>query len=111
MIDGPEVEYLFSQEAVLIPARHLVNGFAARWEPSGPMVSYSQLLLPRHETLLAAGTAVESLYIGRLRRDTHQLASSLLAGFDRAHLPEHAKPAHQVLRWYDAIHLARQRAA
>ena len=111
VIDGPEVEYLFSQEAVLVPARHLVNGFAARWEPSGPMVNYSQLLLPRHETLLAAGTAVESLYIGRLRRDTHQLASSLLAGFDRAHLPEHAKPAHQVLRWYDAIHLARRRAA
>ncbi|NNE52906.1 MAG: hypothetical protein HKN30_10950 [Sulfitobacter sp.] len=111
MIDGPEVEYLFSKEAVLVAARHLVNDFAARWEPCGPVISYSQLLLPRHETLLAAGTAVESLFIGRIRRDGQLLNASLLSDFERAHLPEHAQPAYQVLRWYDAIHLARSRAA
>jgi len=33
VIDGPEVEYLFSCEKVLTPARNLVNGFAARTEP------------------------------------------------------------------------------
>lgn len=111
IIDGPEVEYLFSQEAVLVPARHLVNGFAALTEPCGPTISYSQLLLPRHETILAAGTFVESLYIGRLRRNAHHLSSSMLHGCDRALLPEHPRPAHHVLRWYDAIHLARRRAA
>jgi len=111
IIDGPEVEYLFGQEAVLVPARHLVNDFAALDEPCGPTISYTQLLLARHETLLAAGTAMESLYIGRLRRNGQQLHSSVLKDVDRASLPEHRRPAHHVLRWYDAIHLARQRAA
>ena len=110
LIDGPEVEYLFGQEAVLVPARHLVNGFAARTEPCGPTIRYSQLLLPRHEPLLAAGAALESLYIGRIRRDTEVLGASLLNRYDRSLLPEHPRPAHQVLRWYDAIHLARRRA-
>ena len=111
IIDGPEVEYLFNQEAVLVPARHLVNGFAALNEPCGPVVRYTQLLLPRHETLLAAGTSVESIYIGRIRRNSHHLQSSLLHAFDRSLLPEHPRPKHHVLRWYDAIHLARRRAA
>ncbi|KIN65895.1 Hint 2 domain containing protein [Sulfitobacter noctilucae] len=111
IIDGPEVEYLFSQEAVLVPARHLVNGFAALTEPCGPVINYAQLLLPRHETLIAAGTAVESIYVGRIRRNEEHLQSSLLHAFDRARLPEHPRPAHHVLRWYDAIHLARRRAA
>lgn len=111
IIDGPEVEYLFSQEAVLVPARHLVNDFAARIEPCGAVIDYAQLLLPNHDTLLAAGTTVESLYVGRIRRNGALLNSSLLAPLERASLPEHAKPAHHVLKWYDAIHLARQRAA
>lgn len=111
LIDGPEVEYLFNQEAVLVPARHLVNGFAALKEPCGPVVTYAQLLLPSHETMLAAGTAVESLYIGRLRRRAPQLHASMFHDFDRSLLPEHPYPAHHVLRWYDAIHLARRRAA
>lgn len=111
LIDGPEVEYLFGQEAVLTPARHLVNGFAAMEEPCGPVIRYSQLVLPCHETLIAAGTALESLYIGRIRRNPDQLHASLLHGMNRSTLPEHGRPAHHVLRWYDAIHLARRRAA
>lgn len=111
VIDGPEVEYLFNKEAVLVPARHLVNGFAARLEPCGDTVTYSQLLLPGHETLFAAGTPLESLYIGRLRRQPIQLASSILAGYDRNLLPEHGQPAHTVLKWFEAITLASRRAA
>jgi hypothetical protein len=111
VIDGPEVEYLFNKDAVMIPARHLVNGFAALHETCGPTITYSQLLLPAHETLLAAGTAAESLYIGRLRRQPMPLASSVLAGIDRNQLPEHAKPAHSVLKWFEAITLASRRAA
>lgn len=110
LIDGPEVEYLFSQEAVLVPARHLVNGFAALKTSSGPTITYSQVLLPRHETIRAAGTPVESLYIGRIRRQADRLQNSVLSVFDRSLLPEHPRPSHHVLRWYDAIHLARRRA-
>lgn len=111
LIDGPEVEYLFGQEAVLVPARHLVNGFTAHPEPCGPTVTYAQVLLPRHETLLAAGTAVESLYVGRIRRRGEDLSASVLRGLDRSGLPEHGRPSHQVLRQFEAIHLARRRAA
>ena len=110
-IDGPEVEYLFNEEAVLVPARHLVNGFAALEEPCGPVTTYTQLVLPGHDTILAAGTALESLYIGRIRRNAHRLASSVLHNTDRSTLPEHGRPGHHVLKWYDAIHLARRRAA
>ncbi|MBD3665482.1 Hint domain-containing protein [Sulfitobacter aestuariivivens] len=111
LIDGPEVEYLFGQEAVLVPASHLVNGFTGFAAPCGPTVSYTQLLLPKHETMLAAGTALESLYIGRIRRRPDELASSVLRDLDRHGLPEHGRPSHQVLRHFEAIHLARQRAA
>lgn len=111
VIDGPEVEYLFSCEKVLTPARNLVNGFAARTEPCSHLVQYSQLILPNHDTIMAAGAPLESMYIGRMRRDTHQLASSVLFGVDRNDLPEHRAPAHKVLKWYEAIHLAKRRAA
>lgn len=111
LIGGPEVEYLFGQEAVLVPARHLVNGFTAHPEPMGPLVTYHQLVLPRHETLNVAGAHLESLHIGRLRRQGDLVAKSVLAHADRAGLPEHGRPCHQVLRQFEAIHLARKRAA
>lgn len=111
VVDGPEVDYLFACEKVLTPARHLVNGFAARDEPWGPTVEYCQLILPLHETITAAGAPLESMYIGRMRRDAHQLASSVMFGVDRNDLPEHAQPSHKVLKWFEAIHLAKRRAA
>ena len=111
LIDGTEVEYLFGQEAVLVPARHLVNGFTAQPEPCGPTVTYTQLLLPRHETLMAAGAELESLYVGRIRRNPDVLGNSLLRGLDRSSLPEHGQPSHHVLRQFEAIHLSRRRVA
>ncbi len=111
VIDGSEVEYLFNQEAVLVPARHLVNGFAARAERAQPTMHYHQFILPAHQAMIVAGTSVESLYIGRLRRKPQVLATTLLSGIDRKTLPEHGQAAFKELKWYDAIHLARQRAA
>ena len=111
VIDGSEVEYLFNQEAVLVPARHLVNGFAALKEPAQPTALYTQFILPEHKAVMVAGTALESLYIGRLRRNPEVLKTTLLRNLDRNSLPEHGRPAFKELKWYDAIHLARQRAA
>lgn len=111
LIEGPEVEYLFGHEAVLVPARHLINGYAALEEPCGPTICYTQLLLPRHESVLAAGTTAESLFIGRIRRNKALLHSSLLHSIDLAFLPDHASPARQILKSYDAVHLASRRAA
>ncbi|MBM1815694.1 Hint domain-containing protein [Pseudosulfitobacter pseudonitzschiae] len=111
MLSGSDVEYLFNQEAVLVPARHLMNGHAAHPAPAGPVITYTQLLLPGHETLLTAGTWAESLYIGRLRRKADLLENSALRNLERATLPEHGKPAYPVLKWFEAITLTDQRAA
>jgi hypothetical protein len=111
IIGGSDVEYMFGQEAVLVPARHLVNGFAARYEPAGSTITYTHLLLPEHEALLAAGSLLESLYVGRIRRKKDQLNASLLASFERNCLPEHGKPLFPILKAFEAVTLADQRAA
>jgi hypothetical protein len=111
VIRGSDVEYLFGCEAVLVPARHLLNGFSAVPAESGPLMRYHGLILPEHEEIEAAGTATESLYLGRMRRNAEAISLTLLAGFDRARLPEHARPVWPVLRHYEAITLAMSRAA
>lgn len=111
VIRGSEVEYLFGREAVLVPALHLLNGHVGRVEPAGPVVRYTQLVLPGHETVMTAGTWSESLYLGRMRRKVQRVDRSVLAGCQRSLLPEHAKPAFPVLRRFEAVTLADQRAA
>ncbi|MEM8731436.1 MAG: Hint domain-containing protein [Pseudomonadota bacterium] len=114
VLRGSVVEYMFGTEAVLVPAAHLTGVKSAASVPlpaNAPLIRYVQLLLPGNEAILAAGTSVESLYIGRLRRKPDQLGTSLLAGYDRARLPEHARPAHRVLPPYEAAVLAQTRAA
>lgn len=111
IIAGSQVEYTFNAEAVLVPARHLVNNISA-WYAKGPqLVEYYQLLLAGHEGIVAAGCALESLYIGRLRRKQDQMADSVLADFDRARLPEHPKPIWPVLKPFEAVALAQSRIA
>ena len=111
VLRGSEVEYNFGHEAVLVPARHVVNGHAATWAAKPAVTEYVQVVLPGHEVLLAAGCAVESLYIGRIRRDEARLSASVLSKVPSRLLPEHAKPFHQVLRPFEAITLLDQRAA
>ncbi|MCZ4352942.1 Hint domain-containing protein [Roseovarius aestuarii] len=111
VIGGSQVEYMFGTEAALVPSRHLVNGTSAFYADGPDLVTYHHLLLPGHQVLLAAGCPVESLYIGRLRRDPTALRASVLAGFDRARLPEHPRPIWPVLKPFEAVTLAMVRAA
>lgn len=111
VIGGSEVEYLFGQESVLIPAQHLINGVSAITCEGAPTVTYCQVLLANHEAILAAGCPLESLYIGRIRRWPDRLKTSLLAGMERSMLPEHVKSAYPILKPFEAITLANQRAA
>ena len=111
VLRGTEVEKLLGKDAVLVPARHLVNGTAAMQHLGLTTITYSQVILPGHETMIAAGISTESLYIGRLRRKPIQLEASLLAGFDRNSLPEHGYTAFPVLPWFDAITLAAYQTA
>lgn len=111
VMGGSEVEYMFGKEAVLVPARHLINGVSTKFATGPDFVTYHQILLPGHEAIQAAGCPVESLYIGRLRRKPEQLAASVLAGTCRSRLPEHPKPVWPVLKPFEAITLAMHRAA
>lgn len=111
LIQGSEVEYLFGQEAVLVPARHLAAAPVGHPMNMPDLVTYSQVLLPDHEVIDAAGTALESMFIGRIRRKPAVLNISLLAQFDRATLPDHARKVYPVLSAFDAKVLAEHRAA
>ena len=111
VVGGSEVEYIFGREAVLVPARHLVNGISAIELTGAVTMTYRQIVLPRHESLIAAGCPVESLYLGRIRRKPERLAASLLAGADRKLLPEHAPSAWLTVRPFEAITLMQRRAA
>lgn len=111
LIGGSRVEYMFGSEFVLVPAGHLLHGNAATSGGAAPLVTYCQLLLPNHEAILAADTYVESMDVGRMRRRRDLLSASLLTGYPRQLLPEHARTAFPVLREFDALTLAAQRAA
>jgi hypothetical protein len=111
LLSGSEVEYLFGQQAVLLSSRHLTGTPRAYSPPVGPLVTWEQLILPGHEAIRIAGTAADSLFVGRLRRDRARLDQSLLAGLDRTTLPEHARPVYPVLRAFDATILAERRVA
>ncbi|MDQ2090714.1 Hint domain-containing protein [Marimonas arenosa] len=111
VVGGSEVEYIFGREAVLVPARHLVNGISAIELTGAVTATYHQVILPRHESLIAAGCPVESLYVGRIRRKPAQLVASLMAGCDRRLLPEHGRSAYLVIKPFEAITLMQRRAA
>ncbi len=111
IFSNSQVEYQFDKESVLVAARHLVDSQSAHHANGPALVEYFHLLLPDHETILAGGTPMESLYIGRIRRKPEQLNASLLAKFDRSRLPEHGKPTHQALKSFEAKYLALSRIA
>jgi hypothetical protein len=111
VIGGADVEYLFGSEAVLVAACHLVNGSAAVHAETGPLARYHGLVLPEHEEIEAAGARTESLYLGRIRRKPEIVATSLLAGLNRARLPEHPRPLWPALTSCEAITLVMTRAA
>lgn len=112
VLSGSEVEYLFGQPAVLVPAGNLLGtGTALPGTAGAPLITYRQAVLPDHEPLLAAGAMTESLFLGRLRRAPQRLAASLLAPLGAGALPEHRQPKFPVLRAFDAAVLAERRTA
>lgn len=111
VVGGTQVEYLFGSENVLVPVKHLTSAASASFEGDHNLVTYVQLLLPDHETIIAGGTAIESLSIGRIRRKRQLINATLLGEFDPHTLPEHSKTVFPVLKNYEAVTLAKLRAA
>lgn len=112
LLTGSEVEYLFGCEAVLAAAETLATTRIGAMAPrTDTLVDYFQVVLPGNEAPIVAGLAVESLFLGRIRRDRARLSASLLADIDRNSLPEHATSPLPVVRAFDAAVLAEQRSA
>ncbi len=111
VIGGSRVEYMFGSEFVLVPAGNLLHGNAAQYCKPQTLTTYCQLILPDHEAVLAAGTYLETLDLGRIRRKRDVLRASLFVNMPRAELPEHSRTAYPVLREFDALTLAAQRVA
>lgn len=109
-VSGADVEFLFGSPSVLVPAQHLINGVSAFFADGPAELALHQLLLPRNEPIKAAGTALHSLYLGRMRRKVDQLSVSLLAAYERSRLPEHARPVFPVLKPYEAVTFVQHRA-
>ncbi|APG48898.1 Hint domain-containing protein [Phaeobacter porticola] len=121
VVSGADVEYLFGRPDVRLTAAALQgtamvtdHTLERRNTTSGeatPLTSLAQLILPRHQRFLAEGTAVESLNLGRLRRDRDGLAASAFAYLDRSCLPEHVPDSAPLLRSFDVAVLAERRIA
>lgn len=105
LIDGPEVEYLFGEEAVLVPAHSLLHTPFARCAPCGPTIHYHQLLLEDHCVLDAAGGWLGSLFVGQLRDTPEVLANTMIASLARDKMPRQGKLAYPALREYEAVTL------
>ena len=69
-------------------------------------MNHAQALLPPHAVFAASGAWTESLYVGRLRRDSEKLAATLLAGVRPTLLPEQAHLTPPVLKRFEAQALA-----
>ncbi|MFV1599392.1 MULTISPECIES: Hint domain-containing protein [unclassified Phaeobacter] len=120
VVSGTDVDYLFGRPDVRLTAAMMLGTALvtqADTDPTDdpqapcPLVDLAQLILPRHERFIAAGTAVESLYLGRLRRNRAAYDASALAHLDRNTIPEHAVDPAPLLRSFDAAVLAERRIA
>ncbi|ATG45354.1 Hint domain-containing protein [Phaeobacter sp. BS52] len=120
VISGTDVDYLFGRPDVRLTAEMLQGTAVAapttvalhgRPDRPCPLIELTQLILPRHQRFIAAGTAVESLYLGRLRRKRSAYEVSALSHLDRNTLPEHAMDPAPLLRSFDAAVLAERRIA
>ena len=105
VLAGSDVEYLFEQEKVLVPVRHLISDRKAQYVNGPDTISWSQFLLPEQQELMVAGIPVESLHVGRLRRDPEAHAAGLLAHVTRRALPHHAATLYPVLKAFEATSL------
>lgn len=107
-LGGSEVEYLFGEEQVAVPVRHLADNRAIWPAASGPVIRYHHLLLDRHAIILANGAAIESMDASLLT-DPAMQAQSVLAGLTDP--PRGPRLPWPVLRDFEALTLQRLRAA
>ena len=111
LMNGPDAEYLFGADTVLVRAHDLTNLQSARYEPDLPVVTYYQILLDRHDCLDVGGTWAESLYIGQLGALPGMTSTTSLGDLPAATLPRHSESVARVLRSYEAASLLSEMTA
>lgn len=98
--------YILGEDEVLLEARHLVNGRAARRDGKAPLVTYYQVLLDMHDCLMHGGLWAESLYVPPEAHDPDILAASTLADIPPGAIPLHRGYARRTLADFEARTLA-----
>ena len=87
LLSGGEAEYLYGEDAVMIHARHLRHGHAARWATPRPLVRYYAVLLDSHDCLSLQGLWCESLFVGPMVPD--MLRTTVLSDMPPLNVPIH----------------------
>lgn len=94
LLGGPEVEYLFDRDEVLVEARHLVDGRTALQVAEDTLVRYHGVVLEQPHLLIAEGARIESQFLGRIGTDP-ALASTTLC---RDLAARRSLPIHRAVR-------------
>lgn len=105
--DGPDVEYLFGEEQVLVSASHAVGGVQAIPLPDVPLMRYHHILLEDHALIGIGGAAGESLFVGSLADNDMALNASIWSGTAPRSFPRHSAFAAPVLKQYEAVTLTK----
>ena len=106
LVSGGETEYLFGEDAVLVEARHLVDGRTTHRAHGGGVMRYHHVLLDDHACLTFAGLQGESLFVGAMARDPALIGTTALAAMPVQDMPRHCAFARQPLSSYEARTLA-----
>ena len=104
---GPDVEYLFAEETVLVRARDLIHGPMAMIEMGPKLMTYGQLYLERHALLDVNGCATESLHMTHSAQQTFAAFDQSPELVDLGTLPHHTAQARPGLRGFEAMTLNR----
>ncbi len=106
-LGGPEVEYLFDTEEVLVEARHLANDRTAATEGGGAgLVTWHGLLLDEPRLIAVDGAWIESVYVGRLAASAAVAATTALGALAaEGRLPTHRRPVRRELCDFEAATL------
>ncbi|MEL6957525.1 MAG: Hint domain-containing protein [Pseudomonadota bacterium] len=105
-LSGSEVEYLFGEERVTTAVRHLtIRNCATPLLPQPGVVTYHQILLPRHAMISANGAAVEAFDASSLTSNPVPIRGSVLSALPHALWPNQQPLAAPILQGYEALTL------
>ncbi len=103
LIAGPDAEYLFGADSVLVEARHLTQIADGTRPRAAPTVRYVQVVLDRHDCISVAGGWAESLYLGGVTEPYRMNCNWGLPASQADRLPRHTEMSNPLLRPYEAV--------